>query len=910
VLSGYESIEEDLLVDEENFIFSYEMKKEVMVPLIITSDPKGATVFIDNVRMPNKTPLSKYYPKGNYKIRIEKDKYLPFNGDIMVAPPKTEQNFNLIPNFGKISINSLNQKGLSIFINDKSIKRNTPSVIDSLLSGEYQIYAQNNTWMTDTQTVNLKSTEDLTVNLNAYRTVGDITVKSNPSNLPIYMNSELTKYYTPHTFIDLPPAEYSFYVKSNNMESEKVKLTLQKGEQKQVELQTERLFGDFTVKSNPSGLPIYIYNNTSQYTTPYKTPYTFKDMALGDYTVFVKSDKLLSETVNFTLHKGESKQIELKTDRIFGVITVSSNPSGIPIYMNNQLTEFSTPHSFINLNPAEYTFFVKSDRFESGSIKLVLKKGEQKQVDLIAERIYGEITVTSSPSGLPIYMNNKLTEFSTPHTFIGLMPDEYIFYAKSPIYTCSEIKVGLNKGKSASINLTAERQGADLMINSIPAKGMTVYLNNFKQDMQTPCTLKNLKPGQYTIELKGEFYLPQSKTIIIEKGVNQTLDFTMPVNCANLKIETVPEAEIEINGAYYGKQRSFKFEPQLLEIKVVRSKEEIINETVILKNGDNISLKLMPNIGKGTIQVEIFPTDAVIELKGETGEVYTSSGMKIFESIPFGNYDLSVKKRGYKSYKDRIKLKQDQTITKSITLIEGKDIVTNLIFVQGGSFQMGSNAGNINEKPIHSVTVRSFYLGKYEVTQKEWNDLMISNKSKIKADNNPVEQITWIQAIEFCNKKSKQEGLSPCYEINGNNVTCDFNMNGYRLPTEAEWEYAARGGNKSKGFVYSGSNDINLIAWNVSNSKKRTHKIGSRDPNELGIYDMTGNVYEWCWDWSGKYRSDSLTDPTGVENGSYRIFRGGSCYSEIRDCTVTYRSGYSPFGSRTDIGFRLARSIP
>ncbi|MDR1374834.1 MAG: SUMF1/EgtB/PvdO family nonheme iron enzyme, partial [Treponema sp.] len=159
--------------------------------------------------------------------------------------------------------------------------------------------------------------------------------------------------------------------------------------------------------------------------------------------------------------------------------------------------------------------------------------------------------------------------------------------------------------------------------------------------------------------------------------------------------------------------------------------------------------------------------------------------------------------------------------------------------VEGGTFQMGSNNGSSDEKPVHRVTVKSFYMGKYEVTQGEWIRVMGSNPSNWKGDTLPVEKVSWYDAVEYCNKLSRQEGLTPAYWGSRDSITCDFNATGYRLPTEAEWEYAAKGGNKgSMTYEYAGGNAVDSVAWYDGNSGNRTHPVGTKQPNSLGLYDM------------------------------------------------------------------------
>ncbi|PID26497.1 MAG: serine/threonine protein kinase [Candidatus Cloacimonadota bacterium] len=236
-----------------------------------------------------------------------------------------------------------------------------------------------------------------------------------------------------------------------------------------------------------------------------------------------------------------------------------------------------------------------------------------------------------------------------------------------------------------------------------------------------------------------------------------------------------------------------------------------------------------------------------------------------------------------------------------------------MILVEGGTFQMGDhfNEGESDEKPIHDVTLRSFYIGKYEITQKEYQSVMGNNPSYFKGDNLPLESITWYDAVDYCNKLSDQEGLERCYSGYGSNFTCDFTKNGYRLPTEAEWEYAARGGvNHSDNYKYSGSNNIGKVAWYNSNSGKKTHEVGTKVPNQLGIYDMSGNVREWCNDWySDSYYSNSpSSNPTGPSSGFRRVFRGGSWGNINYFCRLSFRENILAINSDKSLGLRLVRS--
>ncbi len=232
------------------------------------------------------------------------------------------------------------------------------------------------------------------------------------------------------------------------------------------------------------------------------------------------------------------------------------------------------------------------------------------------------------------------------------------------------------------------------------------------------------------------------------------------------------------------------------------------------------------------------------------------------------------------------------------------------VFVEGGSFMMGSPPDepdrDSDEGPRHRVTVSSFYMKTTPVTQREWREVMGTNPSSFEGDDRPVEGVTWFDAVKYCNALSVREGSTPVYRLNGKNVTANWNTDGYRLPAEAEWEYAARGGNASKGYLYAGGDNVGEVAWYNVNSGGETRPVGGRAPNELGLYDMSGNVYEWCWDWKGSYSSGSQSDPRGPASGLYRVIRGGSWRYSARYLRSAYRY-LSPGFGYDDLGFRLVR---
>lgn len=251
--------------------------------------------------------------------------------------------------------------------------------------------------------------------------------------------------------------------------------------------------------------------------------------------------------------------------------------------------------------------------------------------------------------------------------------------------------------------------------------------------------------------------------------------------------------------------------------------------------------------------------------------------------------------------------------------------LAEFVLVEGGVMDMGSDDGYSIEQPVHSVELESLWVMTTEVTQKLWKLVNRKNPSKIKGEMRPVENLTWYDAVEFCNALSELDNLDPCYSIykrekDKNNtsshddkkwvVVCNFNSNGYRLLTEAEWEYAARGGNFSEGTRYSGSDDPKDISWYKSNSRRLSHPVGEKKSNELGIYDMSGNVSEWCWDRFSPvyYKQSPSISPSGAEKSSFRSLRGGNWSLSSKYITVYSRSFQGAESNNALIGFRIGRS--
>jgi len=306
------------------------------------------------------------------------------------------------------------------------------------------------------------------------------------------------------------------------------------------------------------------------------------------------------------------------------------------------------------------------------------------------------------------------------------------------------------------------------------------------------------------------------------------------------------------------------------------------------------------------------------------GKVEANKAQK-YVSVRAGTYTAEAIHRNTYCRKE---IKVSNRETTKITFVDDifSEISDGLFYIPGGTFQMGTHFLNRNEdeRPRHEVQLPPFMMSKTEIGQKLWTEIMGYNPSENKGDNLPVTNVSFYEAVQFCNNLSTRSGLTPCYKIDKthpdpNNlsnldtlryiVTCDWNASGYRLPTEAEWEYAARGGDILNKLQFAGSNEVSEVSWNIDNSGNKTHPVGTKTPNQYGIYDLSGNVYEWCWDYYSQYYREKMLHPKGTEKGVYRVARGGSFNCGIDSCSITARGGFAPNFKGNNLGFRVVRNL-
>ena len=426
--------------------------------------------------------------------------------------------------------------------------------------------------------------------------------------------------------------------------------------------------------------------------------------------------------------------------------------------------------------------------------------------------------------------------------------------------------------------------------------------------------------GSHTYKVEAGGYISKSGSFTIGKGdmtpisvslvsALATLNVSCPTPAVSLYVDKKSVGSLPWNG-------NLKEGMHLLEVRKdgYRSQQKTIQ--LAQQQKLDVAFDALSAI-QGNLSVNFKPFGSDVYVDG----VKVGQSPRVFNGVLVGNHNVEIRKSGYSTSRQTVMISEGQTASISgsltssasssnanvlssgssslsdntLTIPVKNGINIEMVKVEAGSFNMGATPEMKSpyevEKPVHRVTLtNNYYIGKYEVTQALWQAVMGSNPSHFKGDALPVEQVSWNDCQKFITKLNRLTGKN------------------FRLPTEAEWEYAARGGNKSRGYRYSGSNTIDDVAWYENDALSQTHPVGTKQPNELEIYDMTGNVMEWCQDWYGSYSSSPQVNPTGAASGSYRVVRGGGWSDSARDCRTSDRDFISPGGRSSDLGLRLVLS--
>ncbi|MBO7279020.1 MAG: SUMF1/EgtB/PvdO family nonheme iron enzyme [Bacteroidales bacterium] len=492
----------------------------------------------------------------------------------------------------------------------------------------------------------------------------------------------------------------------------------------------------------------------------------------------------------------------------------------------------------------------------------------------------------------------------------GLDYGTYYYKVESEFYETATGRVQLS-GPDDLFTVRLKPTYGYLKITSEPS-GARVAIDG-KLVGNTPLELdEKYAAGSHRIRLQAENYALMEEMVMVEANAQvQSHHYRLVPQFGTVTCRSeMADAEIWVDneykgvGSWTGKVSSRT--PHILEARKAGHKSQSVSFT--LQDGETRTITVgAPVPMYGTLVLESTPSLCEIWIDGKKAGTSPKASQLLV-----GEHKIVLKKDGYEDLSFDVMIAHNQQLVqqkelKKRTVVapssgqsassKGKtnftaDYGIEMVFVEGGTFQMGATSEQgsdayDDEKPVHSVTLSDFYIGKYEVTQAQWKAVMGKNPSRFQGDNLPVENVSWNDIQEFIKKLNRLTGKR------------------YRLPTEAEWEYAARGGKKSKGYKYAGSNSIGEVAWYDSNSGYETHPVGQKQPNELGLYDMSGNVWEWCQDWYGNYNSSSQTNPSGPASGSYRVLRGGSWYRSARYCRVSDRSFNYPSNWYYFYGFRL-----
>ena len=540
-----------------------------------------------------------------------------------------------------------------------------------------------------------------------------------------------------------------------------------------------------------------------------------------------------------------------------------------------------------------------------------IKSGNSYELKLTTSRIKQIVEEQITSQYLIIRSNTPDAKIFIDGTFIGRqevskalsLGEEHTYRVEAPLYHSREGSVRLTESQKTELTIDLEPAFGYLKIDTKPESGAEIEINGKLAEGKTPLTSDKLPSGNYTIQAFKPMYKSTPQEVQLREGETKTVTISLQPTFAKAQISCNDnQTEIYIDGKFYSKGKyegNIDEGVHLLEFKKEghRTLSKRINTAVGQTIVENIAA-LDPIVGKLDINSNPINADVYIDGKryGKTPD--------ILQNLIIGQHNLSLKKEGYAELKATIEIAEGKISTYNFTMQKQPNEQTfnvngvefKMIRVEGGTFSMGATSEQGSdvydwEKPIHSVTLSDYYIGETEVTQELWQAVMGSNPSYFTGNNQrPVDSVSWNDCQEFIRRLNSLTGKN------------------FRLPTEAEWEYAARGGKYCKDYVYkySGSNNVDEVAWYYGNSGRTTHPVKTKKANELGLYDMSGNVGEWCNDWYGDYQGYSQTNPTGPSKGEYRVLRGGGWYGNDGDVRVSDRSSHTPGYRFYYFGLRLA----
>ena len=656
----------------------------------------------------------------------------------------------------------------------------------------------------------------------------------------------------------------------------------------------------------------------------------------------------------FTTQKGFNFDVG-----ILGITAIEYKTAEIWLYVPEKVRKIKITHpqlGHIENGESDGYYWLPTGVKSGKSYKLDITTGKGNRSENEVKIQTGWLIIESDPSEAELYIEDNGSEH-----FMGITPFQkkmlygrYNYRIKKTKYH-DEVGVATVDNTRTVISAKLVPAFGTIYITSEPA-GAKVYLDGDYTSMVTPCVIKDVLSGSHSIRLQKEDYAPQVQQVTVRDGVESNVSFQLESMFSVVEIKSLEGAKIKVNGEHCG-ETSCKLNLQegFYEIEVSLEKHKSVKKTIEVIARQTESLELNPIPVYGSLDVITIPRNAKIFIDG----VGYGDTPNTIENLPIGEYEVKLNLPGYGMEKRKVLITENTTAVVNVTfnkqnkknntieqktrkelissnkkkkaIIEKtpkenvelikpkvvryklehvkwndsvtetqkiiiKEIIENMIKVEGGTFVMGTtkeqdSESEEDERIPHNVFLNDFCIGKYEIKQREWAALMGYNPSKFKGDNKPVENVSWYDCKMFIDKLNRYTGFK------------------FRLPTEAEWEYAARGGNKTNGYKYSGDTILKNVAWVFEQGKIGTHPVGLKKSNELGLYDLSGNVYEWCEDWYDVYLSRTENNPQGAVNGRTKVFRGGCWNNFGKQCRVTYRCNDFPKSRFSYIGFRLVLGL-
>ncbi len=612
-----------------------------------------------------------------------------------------------------------------------------------------------------------------------------------------------------------------------------------------------------------------------------------------------------------------------------GIVAVEQKPAEVWVYVPEGTMKLKITHpqlGHISNSDDQGYYWIEQGRLKSGKeYKMEIVTGTVRIEVEQAKIQTGWLVFNSVPEGADIY----LAENGGEEKHIGTTPmnkkmpyGTYNYRAKRYKYH-DDVGIARVDKTRVIMDLKLKPAFGSVSVSSQP-QGAKVFLDGEDTGKVTPCTIGEIASGRCDIRLRLKDYAPASQSVTVTEGMTASVNVTLEARFAHVTINSLPGAAIKVNGAEVGSgSYSNNMAEGIYDIEASLAGHRPVTKQIEVIVGVPQTIELRPTPIYGMLDVNSNPMGANITINGKSyGDTPTS-----IENLLVGDYDVVLTKPGYASVSQRVTVSENASASVDVKMQKGEmknsqidesalsvsainltpnwsasvtpsqravleKLIANMVKVEGSTFTMGATPEQGNdayeyERPAHQVTLSDYYIGRYEVTQKEWQAVMGDNPSKFYGDNLPVDYVSWNDCQDFINKLNQLTGLK------------------FRLPTEAEWEFAARGGKQSKGYKYSGSDNAKNIAWYEKNSGSKPHQVGTKEPNELGIYDMSGNVGEWCGDWYGRYSSSAQTNPTGPSSGSGRVLRGGGWSRDAGYCRVSDRSLINPSIRGNFSGFRV-----